>query len=384
MFSRTLSLSVLLLGAAASASAQSPWNRTIEAVSIGPGGGAVAWSATITPTSAPLDLSFNLALFVNGGSAPRWLTTIDLDVNPGAGFCGGPAPCGGGCGTGYIDGITAAAFLCLDCSCALPPLLAPIPPQPSLQPGDEIMVILYPASGAVPEFEQDDDVKAMTFLGDPISWDRRIDAVQLQPAAGAPDSFFDIFVDLSVDANYDGELDLAGELDLIIDGVVVDTVPAPGLDLDLAWSQCATLACDDSVACAMDAEGNFWGTCQPDEDGPFDCGCLYHPVPDLNPAFRAILIDPGAAISVVLRPAPGALPELPGFPDDETDVEPDSCPADLNDDGNVNVQDMVALILDWGCVDPPGPCAGDVNGDGVVNVQDLVQLILAWGVCTPV
>jgi hypothetical protein len=38
-------------------------------------------------------------------------------------------------------------------------------------------------------------------------------------------------------------------------------------------------------------------------------------------------------------------------------------------------------VLDWGCVNPPGPCNGDTNGDGAVNVQDLVDAILAWGPC---
>ena len=53
------------------------------------------------------------------------------------------------------------------------------------------------------------------------------------------------------------------------------------------------------------------------------------------------------------------------------------CPEDTNGDGNVDVDDLVAVILAWGTADR---CA-DVNGDGFVNVDDLVALILAWGPC---
>jgi hypothetical protein len=53
------------------------------------------------------------------------------------------------------------------------------------------------------------------------------------------------------------------------------------------------------------------------------------------------------------------------------------CPGDTNFSGDVNVVDMLAVMRDWACTDPPGPCAGDANADGHVNVQDLPAL------CTP-
>jgi hypothetical protein len=55
----------------------------------------------------------------------------------------------------------------------------------------------------------------------------------------------------------------------------------------------------------------------------------------------------------------------------------DSNPADINDDGVVNVEDLSAVILAWGPCSP-GPCPADTNGDGVVNVADLTAVILAW------
>jgi hypothetical protein len=53
------------------------------------------------------------------------------------------------------------------------------------------------------------------------------------------------------------------------------------------------------------------------------------------------------------------------------------CPADINDDGTVNVQDLLLLLGNWG-----GEGDGDVNFDGIVNVSDLLLLLAAWGDCT--
>ena len=56
------------------------------------------------------------------------------------------------------------------------------------------------------------------------------------------------------------------------------------------------------------------------------------------------------------------------------------CAADADGSGNVGVEDMVIVILNWGC-QAPTACAGDVNGDGVVDVADLVDVVIGWGGC---
>lgn len=56
------------------------------------------------------------------------------------------------------------------------------------------------------------------------------------------------------------------------------------------------------------------------------------------------------------------------------------CPADLNDDGFVNVSDLLLLFGVWG--ECPG-CPADLNEDGFVNVSDLLLLFGAWGECPP-
>jgi hypothetical protein len=59
------------------------------------------------------------------------------------------------------------------------------------------------------------------------------------------------------------------------------------------------------------------------------------------------------------------------------------CPADLDGDGRIDVDDLVALIQSWGpCPETSTPCA-DLDGDGIVGADDLVAMLLAWGDCTP-
>jgi hypothetical protein len=55
-----------------------------------------------------------------------------------------------------------------------------------------------------------------------------------------------------------------------------------------------------------------------------------------------------------------------------------SCPADVNQSGAVDVDDLIAVILGWG-----DACntTVDSNDDGAVDVDDLIAVILAWGAC---
>jgi len=57
------------------------------------------------------------------------------------------------------------------------------------------------------------------------------------------------------------------------------------------------------------------------------------------------------------------------------------CLPDINHSGAVHVDDLIAVILSWGCMNPPGPCPADVNKSGGVDVDDLIAVILAWGAC---
>ena len=57
-----------------------------------------------------------------------------------------------------------------------------------------------------------------------------------------------------------------------------------------------------------------------------------------------------------------------------------SCLGDTDGNLVVDVDDLVTVMENWGCMDP-GPCPGDLNGDGVVDVNDLVDVFTGWGAC---
>ena len=68
-----------------------------------------------------------------------------------------------------------------------------------------------------------------------------------------------------------------------------------------------------------------------------------------------------------------------------TDAAP-SCPGDTNGDGEVDVDDLNNVILDWGSDGSAN--GGDLTGprpgsppDGIVNVNDLNAVIVGWGDC---
>ncbi|MBM4112595.1 MAG: hypothetical protein FJ253_04355 [Phycisphaerae bacterium] len=72
---------------------------------------------------------------------------------------------------------------------------------------------------------------------------------------------------------------------------------------------------------------------------------------------------------------------LLGAPDKDGDGVPDdcvACPADFNDDGVVDGDDLGSLLGEWGAC--PG-CDADFNDDGSVDGDDLGTLLGFWGPC---
>ncbi len=55
-------------------------------------------------------------------------------------------------------------------------------------------------------------------------------------------------------------------------------------------------------------------------------------------------------------------------------------PGDLDEDGDVDLEDMASLLDEWGPCPVPCPpaCAGDVNGDCEVNIVDFLTLLSNW------
>lgn len=61
---------------------------------------------------------------------------------------------------------------------------------------------------------------------------------------------------------------------------------------------------------------------------------------------------------------------------DELIIEP-ACPADINGDSIVGVNDLLEVVGSWGEENVPA----DINGDGDVNVTDLLLVVSMWGPC---
>ena len=61
------------------------------------------------------------------------------------------------------------------------------------------------------------------------------------------------------------------------------------------------------------------------------------------------------------------------------DIPSVSCPADLDQDGDVGPTDLALLLGDWGACDG---CPADFNNDGSVGAADLAQLLGSWGPCS--
>jgi hypothetical protein len=53
----------------------------------------------------------------------------------------------------------------------------------------------------------------------------------------------------------------------------------------------------------------------------------------------------------------------------------ESCPADFDEDGDVDTTDLLHLLGCW------GTGCGDVDGDGDTDTTDLLALLAAWGEC---
>ena len=52
-----------------------------------------------------------------------------------------------------------------------------------------------------------------------------------------------------------------------------------------------------------------------------------------------------------------------------------TCPADLNYDGIVGIEDFIRLLATWGAF------CWDVDGDGVMGITDFLELLSQWGPC---
>ena len=65
------------------------------------------------------------------------------------------------------------------------------------------------------------------------------------------------------------------------------------------------------------------------------------------------------------------------YPYNILDPAVNTCVGDANQDGVINVNDLLLAVSEWGQSGTPA----DINNDGTVNVADILIMIDTWGIC---
>lgn len=153
----------------------------------------------------------------------------------------------------------------------------------------------------------------------PPEYNRSIGDIEVSPTAGAPDSFFDITIvlDVSRDSSTPTLFDLSTEVIVMVDGTGVAS-SFVNVAFDPPYDGCGPLGCANNWGCAsLNADGLLLlGYCKTFTQGNDDvvfCQCGG----SVDVPFTMVHATPGDVIEVILKPVPGALPELPGFEEDE-------------------------------------------------------------------
>jgi len=297
---------VVLAAGVAHAQGASEWNRSLERLRTQPGTVAgtldllVDWELVAVVGGTGADVGTEVELRRNGGTLST-LTVPGSDPGLSAGGASpgvcAPAACGGGCGSISVDG-AATPLSCTSapggCGCRSGHLTA-VFPSVVLTPHDEIMVILRPVPGAVPDTDTGDDVGVF----DVDTWNRRV--VSLRTSPGSTAGLHDVSVAWTVDLEGSSTLglELGTTLTVSVDGVPQATTDSPDCVIwDIMMGGGSGASADGSVF-------------------PLVCQSGKCSLPTRTLVFPDIPVDPGEGLGVALTPAPGALPELPGFPGDD-------------------------------------------------------------------
>jgi hypothetical protein len=375
----------VLVGPAALGQSAPEWNRRAEALAVYPDPGDpsgparifVVWSIGSSNLSAPVDMTTELVFALDGTVIDSF--TIPASAGPNFNECLDGNDCGAAeCGDGDYGG-NGVTFHCItediiqgitDCACkeTSPPEW---PDFPLAIPGG-VSCSLVPGGGGVTETRRDDDTILVDYDGEPIYWARGIEAVSARPTPGAPAGFVDI--EVRGYAEWHGQPNGLA-LDMIVDlvdrnGRVIASEFVPGFGRSNDPTACGGVGCGGLCG--------FWNGLQVDcSQSHIFAACVCGG--GWLAAFPGIDGDGiDGVLAVVLRPAPGALPELPGFGDDDERYV--GCDGDLNYDGVIDQADLGILLASFG-VD----AGGDIDGDGDTDQADLGILLAVYrGHCAPV
>ena len=195
-------------------------------------------------------------------------------------------------------------------SCICGGFTLPTEPYNTRLPANAVVTMrVTPLPGTLPDPDAQDDSSTQDFEGKDIYWDREIRAVRAVPTASsrADAGLFDVIVDLDVKARYEGPLDTAAEIVLVVNGTTAGR--RYRASDSLYWNPCGQC----KTGCARNPDGVFTGICEI-QGPPLNCECT---ASHAGTVFEAILLQPGDVIEVEVVPVAGALPELPGREDND-------------------------------------------------------------------
>lgn len=345
----------------AAVKAQSPqYNRSIERLEVVDAGGGQQRVHVQTRISATgfVVLNYDLTVLING--APQTFPhdeTYDWAT--------------GGCSTGDACSGCPASYSCIvgvpGAGCACGKWASYFTTPTTINPGAVVEAFIAPARGGDPEIDTSDDAQIMTYNGTPASWNRTIDNVSVAPASGG---LHEVHYDLGLTlGNIGASADVSTDVDVLVNGQVVDTQRYEVVATPPQNGGCG-IGCTTFQPCI----------CVTIPSGQTFCYCGGFIT---NGNSDGVHLDPGDEIVVILRPAPGALPELPGFGDDD-EAQPGSRCGDFDGDGDTDLGDfsVFALCFAGPNVPPAATCPvgvdADLDDDGDVDLSDFSQFSLCY------
>ena len=211
--------------------------------------------------------------------------------------------------------------------------------------------------------EKTDEVYEVVHLWEVGTW-RKIAVIRRRPTAGSTDAIASFSPDSNTLAYLMGDLNTVRLWD------IAAGTEKPGFTINSSEFTRVSFSPDGKTLATTHLYGvRLWDVAARTPIVTTRNNWTYYPVPIFSPDGRTLVIfEPSDRVSGRLFwlnvPASGAVPEGTRLA------------ADVNGDGAVNIQDLVAVSAALG---QTGKHDADANGDGAVNIQDLVAVAAALG-----